>query len=594
MPKEHGTEADFLEELDKLEDLVEDDELNFFSRISFFMLRWFRMIGLFFLRFLRRVKRVYLSFYRRHLQRHIFQLNLTRLQIHKFISRLMQYGLHRLICFVRFFPDAVRVIKKGYHAHPSKNVFYRCMDALRAFGKGVANNSHLFVTLVNYALPIVSIYLLVSLIGYVQGLNFAVSVEYQDEQLGYIASEKVFEEAETRLQQRLTYLPTDEVIDALPRFTVAVAEPDELKSSVELTDAIIENSKADMVQATGLYIDDKLIGVVRDFSRIQRALNQMLDTYKTNQADERVDFTKKVESEPGLYLASNLVEEASILELITSETEGNVFYTVKEGDVPSTIAQNYGMSTDELVALNPGILEKLMVGQSVLVNKSKPYLPVMCIRTETYSVETSFNTTYTTTDQAYEGEVRTVTAGKKGENSVTAEVAYVDNVEVERTVLSTVVITEPVDAVLARGTKVMQKAEIAQGANTANSGMINPILQRVPYLSQPYKGTAHNGIDIAFRGNGYGCPIVSVLPGTVTYAGWRGTYGNLVVINHGNGYETWYAHCSKLYVSTGQQVTQGESIAAVGNTGRSFGNHLHFRVIANGVQVNPLNYIPGY
>src|SRR5699024_5394925 len=99
----------------------------------------------------------------------------------------------------------------------------------------------------------------------------------------------------------------------------------------------------------------------------------------------------------------------------------------------------------------------------------------------------------------------------------------------------------------------------------------------------------HKGIDIGAAG---GTTIVATAGGTVTYAGWNsGGYGNLVKIDHGNGVETYYGHCSKVYVKKGQQVEAGEKIAAVGSTGRSTGNHLHFEIRLNGAQVNPQKYV---
>ena len=98
----------------------------------------------------------------------------------------------------------------------------------------------------------------------------------------------------------------------------------------------------------------------------------------------------------------------------------------------------------------------------------------------------------------------------------------------------------------------------------------------------------HKGIDIAAT---RGTPILATASGTVTFAGWSSGYGYLVKIDHGNGVETYYGHCSKLYVSAGDTVEAGKQIAAVGSTGNSTGNHLHFEIRLDGKQVNPQTYV---
>ncbi|HNX23874.1 MAG TPA: LysM peptidoglycan-binding domain-containing M23 family metallopeptidase [Spirochaetota bacterium] len=98
----------------------------------------------------------------------------------------------------------------------------------------------------------------------------------------------------------------------------------------------------------------------------------------------------------------------------------------------------------------------------------------------------------------------------------------------------------------------------------------------------------HNGVDIATKN---GTPIKSVRDGLVFFSGWREGFGNTIIIQHDDGYATFYAHCSKLLVKQGQWVNQGDQIAAVGSTGRSTGSHLHFTVIRHGKLLNPFKYL---
>ena len=118
-------------------------------------------------------------------------------------------------------------------------------------------------------------------------------------------------------------------------------------------------------------------------------------------------------------------------------------------------------------------------------------------------------------------------------------------------------------------------------------------------LARPVSGTitsrfglrgrgTHTGLDIA---NNVGTPIKAAAAGTVTYSGWKGSYGNLVIISHGNGVQTYYAHCNSLYVTAGQYVSQGQTISTVGSTGNSTGPHLHLEIRVNGVAQNPQNYL---
>ena len=99
---------------------------------------------------------------------------------------------------------------------------------------------------------------------------------------------------------------------------------------------------------------------------------------------------------------------------------------------------------------------------------------------------------------------------------------------------------------------------------------------------------AHTGLDIAAS---TGTPIKAAAAGTVTFSGTKRAYGKMIVISHGNGIETYYGHCSKLYVTQGQTVSQGEVISAMGSTRISTGSHLHWEVRINGVAQNPRNYL---
>ena len=144
--------------------------------------------------------------------------------------------------------------------------------------------------------------------------------------------------------------------------------------------------------------------------------------------------------------------------------------------------------------------------------------------------------------------------------------------------------------------KLVKKKEIEEkekgiadvnGIKIANLPVTGTITSRYASVSR-LRVSTHTGLDIAAA---KGTPIKVVSDGVVTFAGWSGSYGYIVKVDHGNNVETWYAHTSKMLVSKGQEVKAGEKIALVGSTGNSTGPHLHFEIRIDGKTVNPQNYI---
>ena len=132
-----------------------------------------------------------------------------------------------------------------------------------------------------------------------------------------------------------------------------------------------------------------------------------------------------------------------------------------------------------------------------------------------------------------------------------------------------------------------KEARTVNGIYLATTPVQGRITSRFAAIENVRSG-AHTGLDIAAPN---GTPILAVTDGVVTHASPMGTYGNLVIVSHGNGVETYYAHCSKILVSVGQQVSSGDKIALVGSTGNSTGPHLHLEVRINGQPVNPQKYL---
>ena len=213
-------------------------------------------------------------------------------------------------------------------------------------------------------------------------------------------------------------------------------------------------------------------------------------------------------------------------------------------------------------------------------NKLSEMLNVKTTVDAFYHVTTDFNVVELLDNTLAKGNRRTVQEGEVGENAVNAIVEYVNGEETNRTIITEDIITLPVNEIVKVGTKEIP------GVGTGR--FIMPTKGR---LTSPFGyrwGRLHRGVDLAAS---TGTPIYASDRGVVICAEYKNSYGNLVKIDHQNGYVTHYAHCSELLVSEGEVVTQGQLIARVGNTGNSTGPHLHFEIFYNSEPQNPFNYI---
>ena len=291
------------------------------------------------------------------------------------------------------------------------------------------------------------------------------------------------------------------------------------------------------------------------------------------------------------YTASDVNQDpAAMLAALTANTNGQTVYEVQAGDTFMQIALDNGMTVSEMSELNPDVdINVIYIGQLLNVKEEIPFLSVKTVDNVTYTEEIACPVVEVEDDSMYQGESRVIDAGVPGEQIVNADIAYLNGVEQERTVLSTQVTREATNKVIAVGTKV-------RPSWLPNGYFIWPVYGNITsyfgYRSIFGSYSYHGGIDIA---TSYGTSIAAADGGTVVFAG-RATgsmwsYGNLVIIDHGNGKQTYYGHCSSVLVSAGDKVYQGQPIARVGSTGRSTGNHCHFEVKINGTSVNPLSYL---
>ncbi len=139
--------------------------------------------------------------------------------------------------------------------------------------------------------------------------------------------------------------------------------------------------------------------------------------------------------------------------------------------------------------------------------------------------------------------------------------------------------------------KIISNKTVTSVGTIAGIGLVRPINGKITSRfgsRSSIRSSSHTGLDIA---TSLGTPITPIATGTVKFAGWKGSYGNLVIINHGNGIESYYAHCNEIYVAVGQAVDVRTAISTVGSTGNSTGPHLHLEIRQNGTILNPENYL---
>ena len=301
-----------------------------------------------------------------------------------------------------------------------------------------------------------------------------------------------------------------------------------------------------------------------------------------------VDFVENVRIAEGYVPTDSVMNLGEIAEILNSTKSGEVTYTVVKGDTWGQIANNNGMTAAELEALNPGYdINRIHIGDALTLSNAVPYLTVKVTERQNYVEDVNYDVNYVSDSSMYQGDERVISKGSFGKADIVADVTYVNGEEQERTVISSVTLSDPVAETRARGTKVRPTWYPTGSFRWPCSGRITSYFG---YRSTGIRGATsnHKGIDIACS---YGTPIYAADGGRVTYAGYKGAMGYVVIIDHNNGYVTYYEHNSSLLVSAGQTIYKGQQVAKAGRSGVASGVHCHFGIQRNGSYVNPLNYL---
>ena len=426
------------------------------------------------------------------------------------------------------------------------------------------------------------------IIAFCSEYTIGTTVRYDGEVIGAVESESTAEAARSRLETITTRTlgETFTIDDSLIQYSSGLLKRQDVVDGDTFEEDLSEEIGL-VTPAYCLYVDGERIGATPYEGALEELMEQMKEAV-TNEDTISCDFAEDVEVRQEYVSTDEIMNLGYLAEILYSTKTAEVTYEVKKGDTWSEIAEEHGLTTQELLALNPGYnINKLQIGEVLTLSASVPYLTMTVVQRERYVEDVMYDIEYTDSANLYKGDYKITSPGQYGAADVVATVTYVNGEETERTVLSSVTLREPVTEQRLQGTKERPTWLPTGSFRWPVSGRITSYFggRKSP---GGIGSTNHKGIDIAAP---KGTPVYAADGGTVTYAGWMSGYGYLVRINHGNGYETYYGHNSSLTVSVGQHVYKGQQIARVGSTGNSTGNHCHFEVRYNGVAKNPLNYL---
>lgn len=296
-----------------------------------------------------------------------------------------------------------------------------------------------------------------------------------------------------------------------------------------------------------------------------------------------VTLSSEVKGQQVAVAPAEIVTVDEAIQLLQTGSVEKELYAVQAGDVLGSIAKAHNLTTAELIQLNPSITAEsvLQIGQQLNVTVEKPYVSVKAVYEKKQVEAVDFTKIVKEDDTMLKGKSVVKQEGAIGKKEVSYVISEENGVRTERVQTNENMLVEPEDRVVVIGTKVIPSVGTGTFAWPANGG-------RISSQMGTRWGRYHYGIDIA-RPSDY--TIKASDNGTVKTAGRHSTYGNYIVINHNNGYETLYAHLSKIGVKVGQVVEKGSSLGVMGSTGRSTGTHLHFEVHKNGSEVDPLAYL---
>lgn len=431
-------------------------------------------------------------------------------------------------------------------------------------------------------------------------------VMLHDEEIGTIDSEEQLQALYKRKEQEYAekYPQADMVVNT-KGITTVEAKKYKAKIDTEATLDKLYERLTGYSRGVELKVDGKTIAVVKDQATADAILEQVKGKYipgtSSNHAASRI---KLVSSNPNAAKKQNgvTVESAKIVEDVTQVavktdpnkvlsaeeavqrivegSEAAITYVVREGDTISSIAKRYGVTQKELFANNPGVQEKTMqIGTELNVKALKPALTVKTVELVSEEIVTEPEVIIQKNADMKAGQSKVVAEGQSGLKIMEYRLTKENGEVVTEEWLGHEVIKASSPRIIMKGTKIVGEGSGQFAWPVSGARMTSSYGERW--------GRTHKGVDLVSSNRN----ILAADEGVVSFAGVKSGYGNVIIINHNNGYETLYGHLSKISVKEGEVVEKGSKIGIMGSTGRSTGTHLHFEIHKNGTVQNPMKYL---
>lgn len=429
------------------------------------------------------------------------------------------------------------------------------------------------------------------------------------EEIGTIASESQLQALiERKEQEYKEKYPQVEMAVYTEGITTKPEQAYKAEVDAEATLSELYGMLTGYAKGVELKVDDKVVAIVKDEAAAQEVLNRVKGNYtpatgnstlaakvkltggsggsqvkskgssvtlESAQINEEVS-QGAVKSDPNKVLST----DEAVLQILQGD-EAAIQYEVREGDTISSIASRFDVSQEELFANNPDVEERtLQIGTVLNVKAMQPALTVRTVERVSEEIVTEPQVIIKTNASMRAGESKVISLGSSGLKTMEYRITKENGQVVAEEWLGQEVTKESSPKIVMKGTKVVLGEGTGQFAWPVSSAkMTSSYGERW--------GRTHKGVDLVSSDKS----ILAADDGVVSFVGTQSGYGNVIIIDHKNGYETLYGHLSKINVEKGQLVEKGGAIGVMGSTGRSTGTHLHFEIHKDGSVQNPMKYL---